>query len=744
MAIVADAVREKGATVKRLLFVLLAVALAAVLLALPAAARWFYYHEGVPRAREVPRPDLAAVAAPTPQMPAFTDSFEPADPGTVLVDRAHHNNLQVSELNALKARLEARGQRIELVESVDDLAGQLRHARALVTISPRDDWTADEIRSVKQFVDKGGRLLLVTDATRYEFSFDADGNYLGMDHDAAHMNELAGQFGLIFQPDYLYNTSEHESNFRNIKLSSFDANPLTEGLTQVIFYATRSILSQEPALIQATGATRSSASEQADALAVAVLAHQGQVLALGDLTFMTEPFNAVADNNRLTARIADFLSGGQRRFDLTEFPFFFRDEVDLVFAGGPVLDSDLLAGGGVLQAAFDENGKQLTVQHQEDKTRDTLFVGLYDQAKEAQPYLAEAQVTLSITPTKEEASGDESPPASSTEVTVTAEISPAMPSRVEIQSFGEMVVTGTSLLALATDGERHVLVVLAHTQTGVEDAIKRLTDGDLGECVLRATQAPSQTLLALCPTGEVKPGAGEGGWTNPEAEPASKQGASGPEEKPTVAKGNILIVALDVGKGRYDSLTGAEEFAAILKDGYKTTLWSKKQDGLPGSDVIAANDLVVFASGDYPDALGDAENALVLQIMLHGTPVILSGAYLGNTGTESVLRDIQVKEADHPIASGFEPGQVIALLPGPSGSEYKTELLGSEADAAAIPFVRGPASEDKGTAALMVLEETASGLRAVFMGLPIYLLPEEARTRLVTNTVGWLLKAGQG
>jgi hypothetical protein len=109
-----------------------------------------------------------------------------------------------------------------------------------------------------------------------------------------------------------------------------------------------------------------------------------------------------------------------------------------------------------------------------------------------------------------------------------------------------------------------------------------------------------------------------------------------------------------------------------------------------------------------------------------------------------VLRDIQVQDADHPIVKGFEPNQVITLVPAPSGSEYKTELLGSEADAAAIPFVRGPTSENKGRAALLVVQDASNGLRAVLMGLPIYLLPEDSRGRLVTNTVDWLLAADGG
>lgn len=787
---------------KALLYGLVAL----VLLALPLVIRWFYFYEGRYQAGEVPRPDLSGIKASAPEMPPFVDRFTAAAPGRILVDRAHDNRFSLDDLSVLQARLAARGHQLEPVEAVEDLEGQLRYAQALVVISPGEDWAPAEIKLVQEFVDKGGRLLMVTDPTRYGVGFD-EFDIPIFDDDVRHINNLAAQFGLLFQADYLYNTAENEGNFRNIRLADFGEGELTQGLERVVFYAAHSIFSDEPALVAAGGETRSSSHERAEALTVAVLSSDGAVLALGDLTFMAEPYNVAYDNDRFIANIADFLAGAQRAYDLVDFPLFYEDWVDLVYVGEPLLDSDLLPAGGELQTLFADQGKELTVRQEEDGDSDALFLGLYKETEEVEPYLAAAQVTLLITPTEiteEEPAAEPTPRptvapsptvtggvtttlevtptaeveaapevTAEQEITATAEVSPTALNRVRIESLGEMVLTGTSLLLLQTDGDRHVLVVLADTETGLADAVERLIDGDLEGCLLQETGSPTTTvgspempllgeglvgILALCPTGEVEPGEGGGGWEEAGPEPPPPAPTSPvtdteaitdtevttetvePPQPTGEPQGSVLIVALDEGEGRYDSMTGAEDYVSILESRYEVTAWSIAEDGALDAQELSDYDLIIWAAGDFEDPIGDEESGILFVAMMEGIPVIVSGAYIGDTETESVQRDIQVSDATHPLAEGFDLGEVIAFVPGPSGSEYETRVLedGGEEEGAFIPFVRGPDSEDAGAPAIYVLDDEFSGMRLVLVGFPIYLLPEEPKTQLVLNMADWL------
>jgi len=733
---------------KKIAIVLLALGL----LIVPLAARWLYYYEGRYQPREVPRPDLDQVRAPESASIAFVDQPMAQAPGVVLVDMAHDNHVEMAELNVLQARLTARNQRLEAVTEAGDLAARLRQARGLAVISPGLDWSPDEVRLVQEFVDKGGRLLLVTDPSRFGILYNEWGDYLGTDPDTAHANTLAAPFGLLFQDDYLYNTVDNAGNFRNIKLIDFSANDLTQGLDEVVFSAANSIITDEPALALTDGDTRSSTSEHTDPLPVAALVAGGTVLGLGDLTFMTEPHNAVYDNNQLIANIAEWLSNGQRRYALADFPFFFDGSVDLVYAGDPLLNSSLLQGGSTLQALFSAENMDLTVREVEDDNRDTLFFGLYDQAEEVEPYLETAQVSLHITATEkieeEDGTGRETgaevgPSLGGASGAAALELErPATQDRIEIASMGEMVITGTSLLLLQTQGERQTLVVLADSEEGLNSALARLTEGDLHGCLRHELEEEEHDLLVVCPTDEV-PAGGGGGWSEPEVPAIDQQVPEEPAPQPSEPggeiQGDLLIVALDDGEARYEARTGADRYAAILEDLYQVTVTSVLADGWPDSADLTTYDLVIWTAGDYEQGLGDEGSDLFLDAVLEGIPVILSGAYIGESETWSVQQDLQVEDASHPLASGFEPGEIIPFI-GPDGIGYEVDLLDDAGESGeTIVFVRGPASEDSGVASVVALEDEYSDLHVVLLGFPVYALPDEASSRLVLNAVSWLL-----
>lgn len=761
---------------KKALFILLAI----VLLVTPLVIRWFYHYEGRYQPADVSPPDLTQIKAPALEALPFTEGEIAAASGTVLVDLAHDNRLDMAELNVLQARLAARGQRLEPVPEAGDLARQLRYAQALMIVSPGKDWAAEEIKQVQDFVAKGGRLLLITDPSRFEPIYDEWGGFIGLDHDAPHVNDLATRFGLVFQTDYLYNTFDNEGNFRNIKLTDFGDDALTRGIDQIVFNATHSIVSEEPALIAASGETRSSASERAGDLTVGLLAAGGGVLALGDLTFMTEPYSAVYDNDLFVANIADFLSGVQRQYDLADFPFFFGDQVDLVYTGDPLLSSGLLQGGSGLQDLFARQDKELTVRATEDDERDTLFLGLYGQAEEVEPYLSAAQVTLIFTPaqTIEETEGVEAAPSTSPGLTesltttppITPTVAPAPEDaekeepaetepeagqaepeasdeiRIAIEPLGEIASAGNSLLMHQTDGDRNTMIVLAQTEKGLESALERLTKVDLANCLFHKAETTVTSLVALCPTGETAKKEEGGGWQEPapKEETPAPEPSPPPESKPDEPvgepEGSIFVLALDEGTGRYDSLTSADDYANILEQRFKITAWSATQSGPPELEELLDHDLVILTTGDFEDSTSNEYGDLLFALMLEGTPVILSGAYASDATAEALQRDIQVSDAAHPLAKGFEADGVIEFVSAPSGQVYAVGVLEEYQEGeGSIVFVRGPNSEETDLPSIVAMDDDMSGIRLVFIGFPLYLLPEEPKSQLVLNAVTWLL-----
>ena len=187
------------------------------------------------------------------------------------------------------------------------LEEKLRRADAFAVMLPRDAYMDVEIDLVERFVEKGGKLLLVSDPTRPN-----------------RINVLAKRFGVEFQPDYLYNTVEYDLNFRNIFVRDFQPDPLTNGLDAIAMYIAGSVRSSGNGLVFTDANTRSSLAEADQRFQPIAWGDSRNVLAIADFTFMVPPYNSLLDNDRLLSNLADYLTDSQREFDLDRFPALLR------------------------------------------------------------------------------------------------------------------------------------------------------------------------------------------------------------------------------------------------------------------------------------------------------------------------------------------------------------------------------------------------------------------------------------
>ncbi len=522
-----------------------------VLLALPIALRYASFYTGRFPQREVGRPELDQIQVPTPPAAQYADeSVSPGD-GVVVVDMAHQNRVEMAELNVLAGRLAARGH--QLVEWTDgSLEEALLEASALIVVVPLESYDEDDVAAVQEFVDSGGRLLLIGDPTRYNYVVDDWGWITGIDSDAGYLNSLSAPFGITFVDDYLYNVSDNEGNYRNIRLSDWSESALTEGLDSVVFYAAHSLgVAEEGALILADKDTWSSATDRAGGLVVAAQTMEGQVLALGDLTFMTEPYHTVRDNNRLIASVADFLAGAERAYDLFDFPLSFGAKVAFVFTNDPELGPAQLQLVDEYEQIFEEHGRVLVLADEPDTRTDTILAGIYSQAGPITDTLSELNVTLLYTPTVAIEESEEAEGAEETETSedsgaagesAAEEVEQTEPEgQVIVEGLGSYDMSGIGLLAFRSENEQQLLVVLAASQEGLANLLGRLPDRDFDDCV----QAGS---ITLCPSGvaaeEIEPS-----WEPLEAKPEETE----PEEEPE-------------GDGGEDGVTGELAYGDTVSD----------------------------------------------------------------------------------------------------------------------------------------------------------------------------------
>lgn len=391
----------------------------------------FFYRGGYtpPVAPEIYFEEIVVEAAPAEDFsdqPVFSaNPIGAGNRGTLLVDTGHRNAFLAGEIATLLSRVTDRGYDVEFVTEpgAEALAPGLRNADALVVISPTLPYAPEEGQLVLDFVEQGGKVLLLADPGRPHV-----------------LNSLSERLGVAFQPDYLYNLHEHDANFQEFYVRDFRAHEVTAGINEMIFFYAGSIESSGQSLALTDENTYSSVSERVVPRAPLAIGGYRNVLAVYDLTFMIPPYNAVRDNDRLVANIADFLTAEQKDYQLADFPGFFENDVEILL-GSP----DLFDLGAQMRQALSARGLTSEVKEQENAGQDTVFLGRYDNHAAVARYLDAAGVLI----------GD----------SLTAPFGQGIP------------LDGTSFLLLDRLGERDVLIVLSHSSEGLEEMVEKLKAG---------------------------------------------------------------------------------------------------------------------------------------------------------------------------------------------------------------------------------------------------------------------------
>lgn len=622
----------------------------------PAAVRYLqYYRLGGSDRVDPPTYDVAAVveSVPTPAAAAFVDAPEMFG-GLVLLDQSHDNAFTLDEIGYLDGRIAARGAEM-LSYTGGDLATALRAVNAFVVITPLQPFSLEEIQAVENFVRRGGRLLLLGDPTRYNVIVEEDIFTLNIlvETDKIPLNSLANSFDIIFNGDYLYNTIENEGNFRNIFVNEagFASSPLTADLEQVVLYGTHSLqvgVGAE-ALLAGDDNTWSSATDRPGGLTLAATAADGQVLAIGDIQFLMEPYFTVLDNGRFIARIADFLTEPIRRdYTVADFPYFFAEDIDLVYTGTPQLGPDAFDEIIALQASLRQAEKELSLSTIDSQGGDAIYLGLYNQSEDVGDLLADAGITLTIDPAilteaetaaldeAESEDADAEPEAEETDAqdAETDEEPEAEGAAEEIfdrliqSDLGNVQMSGTALILLDESGGQRRLVVLAASKEGLESAVNRLldlipfnADYALADCLL-------QDNLALCPTNiadeEVEAELITGGQLEADEDEETEEeegGEAGSEEEGPGEPVGEAIDAVDQG-----SIGLGETVEGTLPSG-ETYSWTFQE----GPAVID----ITVTSGEDLDAvleLYDPDNNF------------LAGSDSGFTGEEEAITGVEIPD----------------------------------------------------------------------------------------------------
>jgi len=671
---------------------------------------------------------------------AVSDRMEAVDnptvsQGEVIVDFAHNNALFVEELNVLFSKIVAPPQSDD-EEGGKPLVDRLQYAEALILPLAREPYTDEEIKEIERFVEKGGRVFIIGDPTR---TVDVDA-----------LNSVAGAFGIIYPNDYIYslNDDSMDNNYRNVIYSDFIDSPVTAGLSagdKVIFYSAGSVNAPGSEIIFGDEHTFSSVAESEKAMAAAALTAKGQVLALGDLTFFSEPYSAAESNGILINNIADFITANNRSYELKDFPYFFNDNVDVVFDDTLVFNSQF-EDAAKLKEMLEENGQTVTFANEIGSANDVIYVGRFADTEMVQEFLDTKGITIIDQEKPEEgfdeilvsddtaaeaaeaaeAEKDKETPSVADEAVDTDVDQDFVEGRIQIAGAGELERGGATLFSLIQKNGRNILVILSDNPDTNADAFELLMGNELVGCLV-------DPMTAVCQTEE----------------PGQKLPPS--LRKTRVNK--ILVVADDDGRVREDDQTSVAEYEAALGETYKVTTWETSGAGSPSLEELQEYDAIIWSTGNYWDDSIDGDDAKTLGKYIDaGGNLLLSGASIAfdwdhtdflndivhaDYLTFAEQADVEVINDEHPIARDFAMGDVISLTIPSTEEPLQPDVVNHTIDSRVI-FQRGPDSEKSGAAAVIAYEDDRA--KVAYYAFPLYLLPAEAQATLVNNTVDWFTR----
>ncbi len=431
-----------------------------VVASLLVAGESLFFYKGRYQAPSVPAPSpgdvtVSSVATgPSPEAPKHRA-------GTILVDFSHDNNFSPWEINAMLSRIASSGFTVDFLKAakpsdkdreqkrVQDLQEKLRLADAFIVVSPKAAVPSEEVDLIRQFVNKGGKLLLVEDPARrprgYAYARTA----------AIPINDIATEFDLLFQSDYLYNLKENDGNYRYVSFRAFNQGDLTKGLNRITLYSAGSV-NGGTGVVFTDNNTLSSNTAARGKLSPITLSTDSKVLAIYNLNFVIEPFNAAFDNDKLIANVCDWLTTSGRAFPLSDFPYFLKEAPLVTYA-----DASLLRTGIEFNNLLVDLGKNpRVVQYDEaaSLSQDTVFIGLFKDAAKVRKFLERGNITFTST-------------------------------NIEIQGMGTVPQAGTSIIYLGKDGDQRLLAVLADTEKRLLESGDLLRSGKFRQWLVSDTLA---------------------------------------------------------------------------------------------------------------------------------------------------------------------------------------------------------------------------------------------------------------
>jgi protease-4 len=221
--------------------------------------------------------------------------------GEIVVDMSHENTVSPWHLDGLAEAFVREGLYMGYSSDWDQIEESLNDTKALIISTPREFYSLKEYEAINKWVDNGGILIFIGDASS---------SFLDTSVLQAPLNSLSDHWNLHYTNGYLYNLEENYGIYRNLILTEMSESFLTEGVEELVFYTSGAIESRDSGVIKTSSDTYNSVSERTGLYSVAAVndLNNCTVIAFGDMTWLVKPYLNAADNMVLLENLVEAIA----------------------------------------------------------------------------------------------------------------------------------------------------------------------------------------------------------------------------------------------------------------------------------------------------------------------------------------------------------------------------------------------------------------------------------------------------
>lgn len=221
--------------------------------------------------------------------------------GDVLVDASHGNAVSPWILDAFTRLLAEESLFVGYADNWDLIEDALNETRALVVACPSIYYSNDEYETIRSWVDKGGTLILLGDASA---------DFLNTRTLQGPLNSLSDHWGIHYGNGYLYDMENNYGFYRNIIVDDIRDSIISEDIDELVFYTAGPVYSKSRGYMSTPDTAYNSVTERAGEYDVVAMYKVGdsKVIAFGDMSWLIEPYVNSGDNYQLLRNLVEAIA----------------------------------------------------------------------------------------------------------------------------------------------------------------------------------------------------------------------------------------------------------------------------------------------------------------------------------------------------------------------------------------------------------------------------------------------------